>query len=260
MAVDEERASALRERLVPLAHRRPSGRPRLSPATAAAALVVILAIVALTAEHASTAVSAWAVNHPITVAIATGVALAAMTILGVQRFLARKEAQRWHRPALEAVNAYLFTADRAIRGIWEVLEERAQAAASAGRASSDLDKLLVALAETEPDVLRDCADDVRDRASTLASTVMAVSAVVAHDPALMGIVTLLGEGQRRFDDIADICRHLAWVNPLLTGEHRETARVHAEETAAKVPNLLREINEDLVHLRLLVMQSRQTAS
>jgi hypothetical protein len=219
-------------------------------------LVLAGAVVVSWLEQTNADVRRWAVEHPITVALVAGLVLLALTVLGVERFLSLMESRRWRDPGREAINTWLFAADEAIRNIGLGVERAAESLALPPAPGSKLRDFLPALAEQDPDALRDVSDLVRREAGHVGITAMTAVSIVARYTPLGGVARMMFDAQRHFDEVADICRHLAWTNPLLLGEHRVKVLPLAVDAAEKVSRLLSEINDDLVHLRLYVMQTR----
>lgn len=251
-AVAMARSVDRRYQLVPLPHG--SHRPRRSvPIAAIAVALAAAAVVAATAtEILSQCVRQWTVEHPLTIGVATGAAFLVLTVLGVERWLTYTESRRWAMPAREALNTWLFAGDAAVQAIGTHILEAAPA-------EPDVAAAIIRLAETDPDQLRAVSDFARERAEHAAMVAMSASVVVARHKSLSGAATLMFEDLRRFDELADTCRGLAWASPLLTGAKRAKVIGLAHEWADQISEALESISGDLTHLRLYVMESRDEA-
>ena len=90
----------------------------------AAAIVVFAAgVAAAVIELCSHTMREWTGARPYAVALAAGLVVLVLTVLGVERFLALTESRRWRQPARVAIDTYIFSADSATQRIYGHMEE-----------------------------------------------------------------------------------------------------------------------------------------
>ena len=239
---------------------RSAGRPRVPSAIElVVALVLVAAVATIGLEQKDGSVRRWAIEHPITIGLVAGLALVVLTVFGVERTVSRRESQRWAIPAREAINSWLFAADEAVRTIGAGIQIAAESLAEPPP-ERDLSECLRALAEQNPDALRDVSDLVRTQAGDVGVMAMTAVSIIARYSPLSGAVAMMFDEQRRFDDVAQTCRTMAWTNPLLSGQHREKALPLVVDQANRVGVLLAAIRNDLTDLRVYVLQTRPASS
>ena len=101
--------------------------PRLRHSTFLVALDVAAGLLWILADLTTRGVQRWSVRHPVTVSSAVGLMLLVITVFAVERWLAVNESKRWRAPALMALDAYVFAADRVARRITHRLSELVRA-------------------------------------------------------------------------------------------------------------------------------------
>ncbi len=84
---------------------------------------------------------------------------------------------------------------------------------------------------------------------------MGATQIMVHDDDLMGAVETAFANQRRFDEAADLCWHLAVIGPRLN-EPRSRLTDLSETWAARVHELMSSARSDLTELRIAVLRFR----
>lgn len=170
------------------------------------ALVVVLGTGGVLTELRSANARSWFTNHPVTVALATGLILLVLTVFAVERWLALQESKRWRAPALAALDAYVNGGLRTVRRVdsklGELLDEhRLREAASDNE--PDLQRLFFdALMARDYHRFRSLAEVMTNEMTQLAIlSLLAVQTVARHEPFARLVGTVAAE-QALFGSLA----------------------------------------------------------
>lgn len=155
---------------------------RMAPNSARQAVVVVVGLAAVGAvslELSCTNVRNFAVQHPFLV----GVVLVGLTVFGVERAIALQESRRWRKPALSAIETYMYSADRAAQVVQTQILEQTRSLPRPPVHEPRLREGLEQLADQDPSRLRTLAHDARREADAAGQVAMsAFSTIARHEP------------------------------------------------------------------------------
>lgn len=194
----------------------------------------------------------WAVNHPIAVAIGTGAALIGLTAFAVERLLAAKEARRWRKPALLALDAYVFSADRTNQRIHARLAEEVKGLPSppGGGWIFRFGEALTLILEQRRLALLELSDFVRGEADELALVAIQVSGTASRAEDLNDTLERVFTEQARLARIAEICTHLSFLGTGFSGPDAERLGALADEATKEAEELVQAFQDELATMRL----------
>ena len=222
----------------------------------AAVLVAAGVLVYLELRCAST--REWLVAHPFTVALGAGLALLALTVLAVERLFALVESRRWRSSALAALDAYLFSADRAVQRIVDRLLDLVRTLPAPPQGEPRVSEALEMLLEQDRPRLVALSDFVREQTDSLAVVAMgAVATLTRHEP-LVPAVERIAEQQRRLAEVADRANFLSFIGGGYGGPHDAKLKEHAAEHMASVQKGLQMFTNELHEMRWFVMRARES--
>jgi hypothetical protein len=220
----------------------------------AGASVVVLAICAIVAEAGCEGFRAWSISHPIAVSIGIGAGFILFTALVIERAIEALEARRWHIPALLAIDAYVFSADRAARRIHEKVVEELKALDSppAGTWVFRLSEALELLADQRHLRLRALSDLVREEADELAFMAMQVGATASRPGHFDDATERIFLEQGRLARVAELCNFLSFLGSGFSGPDAIALRRQAAAKAEETSGLMEAFLSELSTLRLQV--------
>jgi hypothetical protein len=209
-------------------------------------------IAAICLELLSADFRCWAVDHPIAVAIGTGAALIGLTAFVVERLLAAREARRWRKPALFALDAYVFSADRANQRIHSRLVKEVKGLPSPPRGDwfFRFGEALTLIIEQRRLALLEISDFVRREADELALVAIQVSGTASRAEDLNDTLDRVFAEQARLARIAELCAHLSFLGAGFTGQNAERLRALASEAAKEAEELAEAFQNELATMRL----------
>lgn len=217
-----------------------------------AVVTALVAIAAICLELVSADFRCWAVNHPIAIAIGTGAALIGLTAFAVERLLAAREARRWRTPALLALDAYVFSADRTNQRIHARLVEEVKDLPSqpGGGWTFRFGEALTLILEQRRLALLKISDFVRREADELALVAIQVSGTASRAEDLNDTLGRVFTEQARLARIAEICTHLSFLGTGFSGPNAERLRVLADEATKEAEDLVQAFQDELATMRM----------
>ncbi len=231
--------------------RLPSVHRTLARTASVSARQVVVAVVGLTAvggvlELSCPAVRSFAVQHPFLV----GVVLVGLTVFGVERAIGLQESRRWRKPALGAIETYMYSADRATQVVQTRILEQTRSLPRAPVHEPRLREGLEQLADQDPSRLRTLADDARREADAAGQVAMAAFSTIARHEPLENFIERITEVQGRLGDLADLFNGLSFMAAGLGGEKDATFRELIGEKAQVAEGGLFAISHLLGEMRL----------
>jgi hypothetical protein len=183
--------------------------PRLRHSTFLVALDFAAGLLWILAELTVRGVQRWSVRHPVTVSFGVGLMLLVITVFAVERWLAVNESKRWRAPALMALDAYVFAADRLARRITDRLFELVRALPNPPRIEPRFEAAVaLLLAQTVSDAREGPAGELarfaRDETTVMAMTATVTSDMVARHQPFASVIQVIGEQQQRLATLADL--------------------------------------------------------
>jgi len=222
---------------------------------AAAALLAFAVVVATILELTTPAVRDWLMRRPLTVGVVAGVVVFLIGLLAVERFIESFEARRWHKPALVALDHYIFSADRALRRvtgrITSLVRDLPDRPVSGARYST----MLQYLVEYDRDCLRGLSDFVRERLDELGVVAMQSAVIVARYPPYAEVVDRIFDEQRRLGRVAERINHLSFVGAGFGGPNDVNSRELAAEWSEAAAQQLQGFIDELHDLRMQSIQA-----
>ena len=185
--------------------------------------------------------------------------LLVLTVFAVERWLAFTESERWRSPALMALNAYVFAADRVGRLINDRMLELVRELPSHPHEPRLNDALVFLLAQPVTPAgdgpVHKLAVFARDETSALTITAAVMADMVARHQAFAWVVKTIAQEQQRLADIAD---RLNGMSRMLAGPARASDPKWSntiERQTTEVFSLMQTYLEVLNDLRALEMEA-----
>jgi hypothetical protein len=218
------------------------------------AALIFLAICAVTAEAGCSSFRAWSVSHPVAVAIGVGAGLVLFTALVIEHAIGALEARRWRIPSLLAIDAYVYSADRAAQRIHRKVKEELKALDSppGGTWVFRLNEALELLVDQNCLRLGVLSDFVREETDELALIAMQVGATASRPGHFSDAIERIFREQGRLAKMAELCHFLSFLGSGLSGPDATALRQQAAARATEAGDLMEAFLTELSALRLQV--------
>jgi hypothetical protein len=235
---------------LPLGRR--GSRARLGGALVLAALLA--AVVAL--EFASPCFADWTVGHPLTVTVLVGLAVVDLTVAGVEHAIATREGRRWRLPALLAIDAYIYSADRAAGRISARINETAEELVPSRHPGGPLrlTDVLELIVRGDSDRFDGLSALVREEADALFPLAVQAGSVAARSDRFALDARRIFDEQDRLGQLAETLNGLRF----LGRPRNEAARTQVTRREEEAERILRSFLGELANLRIAVAEARAT--
>lgn len=223
-----------------------------------ALLLVALACAAVALEVLCCPFRQWTATHPVSVTLAAGSVVVVFTALVVERVIATIEGRRWRLPSLLAVDAYVYSGDRAAQRIRRRVRDEVYALPSPPARTWPFRfcTALEMLVEQERERLDGISEIVREETDALAVIAMQVGSVTSRSDRFAGVLVRIFEQQDRLGRLAQLVHHLLFLGAGFSGPKGQALRDRAAATASDAEDLVQAFLAELAALRLAVAEER----
>jgi hypothetical protein len=205
----------------------------------------------------------WFAEHPVTVAVVSGLIFLVLTVFLVERWLAFNESQRWRTSAMAALDAYIHSADDAVRRIYSrvyVVVEELPAPPNAVAGTPRLPSPEPHIGDAVARLLAQDERDRKDRLVVLSSFIrvtanelsvtalLAMQTIARHEP-FAWVIGNIAKQQSRLADAARTCNALDFMRSGFGGAHDATYRKRAAKGGPDIEDLLQAFVDELHTMR-----------
>jgi hypothetical protein len=237
---------------------RPLGRRASRARLSGALLLAALLAAAIVLELVSPCFASWTVGHPLTVTVLVGLAVVALTVVGLDHVIATREGRRWRLPTLLAIDTYIYSADRAARRIYARIEKTAkEVAPSPGPAGPlRLAAILELIVRGDRHRLGELSDLIREEADALSAPAVAAGSVAARSDLFAADARRIFDEQDRLGRLAEALNGLRFLGGGLGGPSDEAVRRLVIRNEEEAEGILQAFLDELANLRTAVAEAR----
>lgn len=223
------------------------------------AVAAVVGAAALTLEVVCEPFRDWTRNHPVVVGITTAFLVVTPGLLGLERWIARREEKRWRGTATAGVETYLRQADRFNSRLLAIL---LQADREVREPNEDrgFRHALDRLAERNPDFFMRLSAVANEEAHANGHLALTAATTMALYPPLAGYVDRLWSIQERLRALDDECRAIEFLRGHEGGPKEERARAAKKRAAQRIADTHYKRQSELIELKLDLDQLSDVAA